>query len=78
MAMRTRNISIQLTYDPVDGTKRLRFGAFSIDDSTNAAASYSPDGSIAGNRDLTSGELSGTLDAFLSAIKTEADGLHPS
>ena len=78
MAKRTRNMIIQISYDPVSPTKDLRCASFTIDDSSDAAISYQPTGAIAGNRELTSGELSGTLEAFLGVMKAEADALHPA
>ena len=77
MASRTRNMVMQLTFDPVDGAKRLRWATFTIDDDAGPAY-YEPTGHLTGNRDLTPSELAGTLEAFLSSLKTEADGLHPS
>jgi len=72
MAKRVKDAFIQLHVDFAAGTKRLRVVGYSLDDTVDSDIMYHQNGSVEGNRDLTGGELAGTLQAFIDACEQDA------
>lgn len=72
MAKRVKDAFIQLHVDFSTGSKKLRVVGYSLDDDVDADVMYRQAGSVDAPRDLTGGELAGTLQAFLDACEDEA------
>jgi len=76
MAKRVNQLHLQFIIDPVAGTNRLRVASYSVDSDAGDGAMYpntgTPDGAAKHPRDLTAGELSGTVQALLTSILDDA------
>ena len=68
MAKRVKRIEFGLEFHIVNGTKMLTRTIYDVDDD-GSAQGYQPLGALPAERALTAGELSGTLDAFLTACE---------
>lgn len=72
MAKQVRSIKIELECDPVGGTHNLRCAFYQVGDDSNSEIIYKSPGRLP-RRAIETAELSGTLQEFMTTIKSDIE-----